>query len=322
MTTCKTAAMASTLALTLAALALPAAAQDYPKHPIRIVVPIVAGGTVDLVARLVARGMSEEYGQPVIVDNKGGGATLIGMRNVIQSPPDGYTLLATANTLVSAAEFIPDAHYDPARDFTPITLTARVPMVLVVHPQSGMRTVADLIARARADPGQLSNASSGIGSTGFIAAELFSQQAGIRLLPVAYKGNAPALMDVIGGQVASMFDQVSTAGAYVKSGKLVALGVSTRTRSALLPDVPTIAEAGLPAYEDVTYNAILAPAGTPQPIVDKLFRTITRVMADPAVVKQLAAQGVEAHTSDSPAQFGAFIASQQKTYRALSGGTR
>ncbi|WP_144639422.1 Bug family tripartite tricarboxylate transporter substrate binding protein [Bordetella genomosp. 13] len=297
----------------------PARAQDaYPSRPLRIVVPLAPGGTVDLVARLVAKGLSEQLGQSVVVENKPGASGLIGTREVARAKPDGYTLLAVANTFVSAPYFVPEAGYDPIKDFAPVTQTCQIPMVLVAHPSVPERDVRALIARARAHPGEVSYASSGIGSTGYIAAELFSRQAQVKLLGVSYKGNGQALTDVVGGQVMTMFDQVSTSGPYIKTGKLNALAVSTATRSALLPDVPTVAEAGLPGYEDATFNAILAPAGTPAPVIAKLYEAIARVLADPALKAQLASQGIDAAPSGSPDAFGKALLAAQRKYRAIA----
>jgi tripartite-type tricarboxylate transporter receptor subunit TctC len=307
------------LACALACLAVPAHAADvYPSKPIRIVVPVAAGGTVDQVARLVAKGLSEDLKQSVIVENKPGASGLLGTREVARAAPDGYTLLAVANTFVSAPAFVPNADYDPLRDFEPVTQTCQIPMVLVAHPSVPQRTVKDLIARARAHPGEVSFASSGVGSTGYIAAELFSRQAGIKMLGVSYKGNAQAITDLVGGQVMVMFDQVSTSGPYVLAGKLNALGVTTASRSRMLPDVPTIAESGLPGFEDDTFNAILAPAGTPAPIVARLHEAIAKVLQRPEVSGQLAKQGIEVKTSASPADFRAYLQRAADKYRGIA----
>lgn len=307
------------LAVGAACLSGPATAQDaYPSKPVRIVVPLAPGGTVDQVARLIAKGLAEDLGQAVVVENKPGASGLIGTREVARARPDGYTLLAVANTFVSAPAFLSNAGYDPIADFTPVTQTCQIPMVLVANPAFAHRSVKELIARAREQPGEITFASSGVGSTGYIAAELFSRQAGIELLGVAYKGNAQALTDVVGGQVMTMFDQVSTSGPYIAANKLKALGVTTQTRSVLLPDVPTIAESGLPGYEDVTFNAILAPAGTPAAIVNRLHGAIAKVLQRPDVKDHLAGQGIEAKASDSPQAFGAYLRDAEAKYRAIA----
>jgi len=297
----------------------PSRAQDaWPAKPIRLVVPLAPGGTVDRVARLVAKGLGEELGQPVVVENRPGASGLIGTREVARAAADGYTLLAVANTFVSAPVFVPESGYDPIRDFTPVTQTCVIPMVLVAHPSVPERSVQALIERARAHPGEIAYGSSGVGSTGYIAAELFSRQAGIEMLPVSYKGNAQALTDLVGGQIHVMFDQVSTAGQYVRQGQLRALGVTTAERSRMLPDVPTIAQAGLPGFEDETFNAILAPAGTPPAIVDRLHGAVAKVLARPELAAQLAGQGIEARPSASPAEFGDYLRGAFEKYRAIA----
>jgi len=290
----------------------------FPDKPIRIVVPVAPGGTVDMVARLVAKGLSEDLGQPVIVENKAGASGLIGTREVARSKPDGYTLLAVANTFVSAPSFLPNAGYDPIKDFVPITQTCLIPMVLVANPAVPQKDVKSLIGRARANPGDVTFGSSGIGSTGYIAAQLFSRMANIKMLSVAYKGNSQALADLLGGQVMIMFDQISTSGPYVLDGKLHALAVTTRTRSHLLPDVPTVAESGLPGYEDDTFNAILAPAGTPDAVVNQLHAAVTKVLARPALVQQLAQQGIEAHPSTSPQSFHEYLKQAAVKYGTIA----
>jgi tripartite-type tricarboxylate transporter receptor subunit TctC len=310
---------AAALAIGLACIASAARAEDaFPGKPIRIVVPVSPGGTVDLVARLVAKGLSEEFKQPVLVENKPGASGLVGTREVMRSAPDGYTLLASANTFVSVPEFVPNAGYDPVKDFVPVTQTAQIPMVLVANPSVPQRTVKELIERARAHPGEISFGSSGVGSTGYIAAELFSKQAGIKMLGVSYKGNAQALTDLVGGQVMIMFDQVSTSGPYALSGKLHALGVTTTTRSKLLPDVPTIAESGLPGFEDDTFNAIFAPAGTPAPIVAKLHDAIAKVLNRPETTALLAKQGIEVKISPAPQDFHEYLKKAVVKYRSIA----
>ena len=290
----------------------------FPDKPIRIVVPVAPGGTVDMVARLVAKGLSEDLGQPVIVENKAGASGLIGTREVARSKPDGYTLLAVANTFVSAPSFLPNAGYDPIKDFVPITQTCLIPMVLVANPAVPQKDVKSLIGRARANPGDVTFGSSGIGSTGYIAAQLFSHMANIKMLSVAYKGNSQALADLLGGQVMIMFDQISTSGPYVQDGKLHALAVTTRTRSHLLPNVPTVAESGLPGYEDDTFNAILAPAGTPDTVITQLHAAVTKVLARPALVQQLAQQGIEAHPSPSPQSFHEYLKQAAVKYGTIA----
>jgi tripartite-type tricarboxylate transporter receptor subunit TctC len=294
------------------------AEDKFPSKPIRIIVPVAAGGTVDLVARLVAKGLGENLHQSVIVENKPGASSLLGTREVQRAAPDGYTLLAVANTFISAPEFVENAGYDPLKDFAPVTQTALIPMVLVANPSVPQKTVKELIERAKAHPGELSYASAGIGSTGYIAAELFSKQAGVKMLHVAYKGNSPALTDLVGGTVMFMFDQISTSNPYIRANKLRPLGVTTSTRSKLYPDIPTIAEAGLPGYEDDTFNAILAPAGTPAPIVKVLHDTIAKVLSSPEMVDILAKQGIEAKASPTPEAFGESLKRYRDKYQTIA----
>jgi tripartite-type tricarboxylate transporter receptor subunit TctC len=289
----------------------------YPNRPIRIIVPLTAGGNLDLIARAVAEPLARALGQPVIVENRPGSSGLIGTQIVAKSPPDGYTLLAQANTFVSAASILPDPGYDPVRDFAGVTLTCRIPMVLVVNPGIAAKTVGELIEQAKAHPGELAYASSGIGSTGHIAAELFSGHAGIKMLHVAYKGNSQAMVDVIAGQVPLMFDQVSTAAPQIHSGKLRALGVTTRTRSTILPDVPTIDQAGLPGFDDSTWNGLLAPAGTPREVLVRLRNEVAQAFTNPALVKRYAERGVELMASGAPEEFTSFIRDEAVRYGKL-----
>jgi tripartite-type tricarboxylate transporter receptor subunit TctC len=294
------------------------AADAFPSKPIRIIVGVAGGGSIDMMARLIAKGLTEDFKQSVIVENRPGASALIGARYVAHSDPDGYTLLAVANTFVSAPEFLTDANYDPMKDFVPITQISQTPMVLLTNPSVPETNVRDFIARAKAHPGAVSFASSGVGSTGDIATRLFSRQAGIKLLSVAYKGNAQALTDLVSGQVMGMFDQVSTSTAFVKSGKLHALAVTTKNRSSLLPNVPTLAESGLAGYDDSTFNAIVAPAGTPAAVVEKLHDAIVKVLSPPALQKQLAAQGIEVKTSATPQALKSDFLVSIKKYRSIA----
>lgn len=293
-------------------------ADTYPSKPITIVVPVAPGGNVDTLARLIAKGMSEELSQPVIVENKAGAGSTIGTRHVARAAPDGYTLLAIANTFVSVPEFVPDAGYDPLKDFVPVTQTCRIPMVLVTGMAVPETTVQALIARARAQPEAVTLGSSGLGSTGYIAGQLLARQANVKFLDVYYKGNSQALLGVLSGQLTGMFDQVSTAGPNIKTNKLRALGVTTNTRSSLFPDVPTIAESGFPGFEDETFNAIMAPAGTPAPVIARLHAVISKVLNQPALHERLAQQGIETKLSETPEKFTHYLQASVKKYRAIA----
>ncbi|MBC7778881.1 MAG: tripartite tricarboxylate transporter substrate binding protein, partial [Proteobacteria bacterium] len=242
----------------------------YPSKPLRLIVPVAAGGNQDLIARNVMQRVSELLGQTVVVENRPGVSGVVGAEFVARALPDGYTWLSIANTFVTVPAVLPTVPYDPVKDFVTASVIATIPQVLVVNPALPARTVKELIALARTRPGQLNVAMSGAGSTGHMASVAFSRAAKIEVTHVPYKGNAPALIDVIGGHVSLMFDQVSTSIPQIRSGKLRALGVTSAQRSALLPDVPTIAESGVPGYEASTFNAVLAPAAVPREIVARV----------------------------------------------------
>jgi tripartite-type tricarboxylate transporter receptor subunit TctC len=307
------------LLLGIALTAAGAMAQPgFPNRPIRIVVPLAAGGNLDIVARAVAQGLGERLGQPVLVENRPGASSLVGTQLVARSPADGYTLLAIANTFTSVPAIVSAPGYDPIKDFVGVSLTCRIPMVLVVNPSSPARTVRELIDLARAKEGAQSYGSSGNGSTGHIAAEMFSRQARLKMLHVPYKGNAPALTDLMGGQISMLFDQISTSAPHIRSGKVRALGVSTLTRAATLPDVPTIDESGLPGFEDVTFNGLLAPAGTPSAIIERLHAEIATVLVIPELKKRHGDQGIELIASSSAQSFTEYLHAQTKKYATLA----
>jgi tripartite-type tricarboxylate transporter receptor subunit TctC len=293
-------------------------AANYPNRPIRLIVPVAAGGNVDIVARSIAEPLSKALGQQVIVENRPGASSLLGTNLVAKSPADGYTLLAHSTTFVTASILVKNAGYDPMKDFTPITLTCQIPMVLVVNPEKvKARTLKDFIALAKAQPSSMAYASSGNGSTGHIAAELFSDAAKVSYLHVPYKGNAQSMVDLLGGQIPFMFDQVSTSAKYVKEGKLVALGVTSKTRSPILPDVPTLDESGLKGFNDSTFNGIFAPAGTPPAIINKLHAELSKILTSQDIQKRFIALGIEMAPSPNPAAFGQYIQSQIKAYQDL-----
>jgi len=297
--------------LTAAILAaiLPAGllAQSYPTKPVRIIVPLVPGGNLDIVARAVGQRLGEGLGQQVIVENRPGASSLVGTQYVAKSAADGYTLLAMANTFASVPSVIANPGYDPVKDFTGVTLTCKVAQVLVVTPALPVKSVKELVALAKARPGELSYGSSGNGSTGHFAAELFNQKAGLKMLHVPYKGNAQALVDIIAGQVMMMYDQVSTSHPHVKAGKLKALAVTSSTRSSLFPDLPTVDEAGVKGYEAITYNGLLAPAGTPREVLARLQSEVAKAVAVPAMRNNFLERGVELAASSSPDEFTAYI---------------
>src|SRR5258706_3737043 len=259
------------LSAVLSACGTAALAQaDYPHRAIRIVVPVAAGGNVDLVARTVADQVSKSLGQTVLVENRPGASSLVGTQFVAKSAADGYTLLAMANTFATVPLIVASPGYDPLQEFTGVTLTCLVPQVLVVNPALSAQSVKELVALAKSQPGKISYASSGNGSTGHMAAELFNRQAGVIMLHVPYKGNSQALIDVISGQVAMMFDQVSTSTPQIKAGKVRAIAGTSLARSPLLPEVPTVDESRLPGYEGITFHRMVAALGAPRAALVRL----------------------------------------------------
>lgn len=296
----------------------------YPSRPVRIIVPFAPGGNVDLVARAIAQPLSEALRQQVIVDNRPGASGLVGTHLVAKSPPDGYTLLAMANTFAVVPSLMSNPGYDPLRDFAAVSLTCRVPQVLVVNPALPVRSVKELIALAKARPGEISYASAGTGGTGHMAAELFNRHAGLKMLHVPYKGNAQAIVDVISGQVTMMFDQVSTSAPHIRAGKLKALAVTSLTRSALFPDLPTVDESGVRGFEDITFNGLVAPAGTPGDVVARVHAEVAKAVARPELSKRFLERGVELAASASPQDFATAIRAefQKKAKLAREAGIK
>ncbi|HEY9445564.1 MAG TPA: tripartite tricarboxylate transporter substrate binding protein [Burkholderiales bacterium] len=297
-------------AIALACCASAAFAQSaggYPSRPVRLIVPLAPGGNADIVARAVAQQLGELLGQTIVVENRPGASAMVGTQLVAKSPPDGYTLLAIANTFAVVPSLVSNPGYDPLKDFAGISLTCLVPQVLVVNPNLPVRSVKELIALAKARPTQLSFASAGTGGTGHMAAELFSRQAGIKMLHVPYKGNSQAIVDVISGQVTMMFDQVSTSVPHIHAGKLRPLAVTSTKPSPLLPEVPTIAQSGLPGFEDITFNGIVAPAGTSHEILVRLQRAIAKAVSTPELHQRFLERGVELAASASPEEFTQYV---------------
>ena len=294
-----------------------AAAQSYPTKPVHLIVPLVPGGNQDIVARAVAEEMSKGLGQPVVVENRPGQSAIVGTQFVKHAAPDGYTLLSVSVTFARVPAVVKAAGYDPRTDFTGVSLICRIPQVLVVNVNNPAKNVQELIAQAKAKPGELSYGGSGNGSTGHVAAELFMRMTGVKLLQVSYNGNSQALVDVMGGQITMMFDQVSTSTGQIKGGKLRALGVTTLTRSAVLPDVPTLDEQGLKGFEDVTWNGIVAPAGTPRDVVARLHGTVARATSQPDFRKKYLERGIEIVASESPDAFSRYIRSEADGFAKL-----
>lgn len=290
-----------------AAIAWPAMAQQaFPVRPVRFVVPFPPGGPVDTTARAVALKLSEIWGQQAIVDNRAGAGGIVGAEIAAKSPADGYNLLVCSIHHAVLPSLKPKLPYDIERDFVPVSFGAMFPVVLVAHPAVPVRNVADLIALDKATPGKLSFGSSGSGGGTHLAGELFNMQAGTRLLHVPYKGSAPAMTDLLGGQVQFMFSDAPTALPQIKAGKVRAIAVASARRSVLLPDVPTVAESGLPGYEAYSWAAFVAPAGTPKDIVQRLSADLNKALDDPQVKQRLHEVGAEAMPS-TPQGFGKML---------------
>jgi tripartite-type tricarboxylate transporter receptor subunit TctC len=291
----------------LAFAAASASGQTYPTHPVKLVVPFAPGGSADLVARLIGQKLAETWGRQVIVENKGGGSGMIGNDFVAKSAPDGYTLtVGTMGPFSVNPTLFDKMPYDPIRDFAPITLTGIASHVLVANPQVPVRTVGELIALAKAKPGQLTFASSGTGNATHLTFELFKSTAGIDIVHVPYKGGGPAMADLVGGQVAFSFASMPSALPYVQAGRLRAIAVGGATRSPLFPDVPTVAESGLPGFVSEDWQGILAPAKTPAAVVAKLNADLVRTLHTPEMTAKLAGAGFDVKTS-TPQEFADFI---------------
>ncbi|WP_454726357.1 MULTISPECIES: tripartite tricarboxylate transporter substrate binding protein [Cupriavidus] len=300
-------------AATLAAAGLGAApahaADDYPQRPIRLVLPYPPGGPTDLLTRVVAVRMGDTLGQTVVVDNRPGASGMIGAENVAKSAADGYTLLANASLHVINPSIYPKMRYDAFRDFVPITQLADVPLVLVVNNDSPVKTVRDLIALAKARNGSLNFGSAGNASAQQLAGESFKIAANVSMQHVPYKGSSPALTDLMGGQIQLMFDSMPSAMPFIKAGKLRAVAVTTPKRARALPDVPTVAESGLPGFNISTWYGLWAPRGTPAAVVEKLAANAAQALRQPDVQRQYAEMGAEP-VGSSPAEFARYTVAE------------
>lgn len=298
-------------AASLVLFAAPAAADpDYPKRPIKLITPFAPGGSTDTLARVLAPELSKRLGQSVIVENVAGAGGNIGLAAAARAEPDGYTLaLASPGPLVVNVSLADKLPYNPLTDFTPVALIADLPVVLVVNSAVPATSVQALIAAEKADPGKLFFASAGVGTTMHLSGELFNVMAGTKMKHVAYKGTGPAVTDMLGGQVQVGFLDLPSAGPHVAAGKLKLLAVGNRKRALSAPNVPTIAEAGVPGYETSGWFGVIAPAKLPQPILQKVHQAITEAMATPEVRTRLLAAGIEP-TSSTPEQFSEFIRSE------------
>jgi tripartite-type tricarboxylate transporter receptor subunit TctC len=299
-------------------LAGAAAAQDWPARPLHLVVPYAPGGPVDLSARLIAVPLQQSLGQPVVVENKPGAGGNIGADFVAKSAPDGYTLVmgAIATHAINPALY-PKFPYDPVRDFRHIALLVQVPNVLVVNNDLRARSVAELIAIAKAQPGRLDFASGSTGSTGHLAGELFKQLSGTYMVHIPYKGSAPAVSDLIAGRVQLMFDNLASALPQIQAGKVRALAVTTARRSSFLPELPTLEESGVRPFDLTTWWGLMAPAGTPQPIVERLAAEAAQALQSPDLRERWRSMGSEPPSVKTPAEFTAFVARERKLYADL-----
>ena len=302
------------IAALLAVFAQNAFAQAYPTHSIRLVVPFPAGGTTDILARAAAQKLSESLGQAVVVDKRPGAAGNIGADLVAKSAPDGYTLLmGTVGTHAINPGLYAKMPYDHVKDFVPVVLVAGVPNVLAVYPAFPVNSVAELIALAKSKPGTINFASSGSGTSIHLSGELFKTMAGVDMTHIPYKGSSPALTDLMGGQVQIMFDNLPSSLPLIKAGKLRAIAVTSLKRAPALPDVPTISESGLPGFEASSWFGVLAPAGTPAPIVAKLNADVNKWLQSPEAREQLLAQGANA-AGGTPEQFAAHIRAETEKW--------
>jgi tripartite-type tricarboxylate transporter receptor subunit TctC len=295
-----------------------AAAQSYPTRPIRFVVPLAPGGAGDIVARTVASKLSDLWGGQVIIDNRGGANTIIGTDFVAKSKPDGYTwLLGVQGSLAINPSFYAKLPYDVMNDFEPVTQMTRYGYVLVVHPALPVKRTSELVSLGRSRPGELAYGTSGTGGSNHLAGELFRLMTGVKLNSIPYKGSAPALTALLSGEVQMMFDTLITSIPLIKSGRVRALGVSLPQRSPSLPNVPTIAESGVPGYRFEAWQSIVVPAGTPKDVVRKIQGDVVKVLALPEVRRTLVDEGANELVGSTPEEFGKYIRGEIERYRKL-----
>ncbi len=290
----------------LGSCVIDARAQAYPAKPIRLIVSVQPGGNLDLMGRSVADHVSAGLGQRMYVENRPGANSTIGLAAAARSAPDGYTFVMVAQSALIAAMMMKNPPYDPVRDFAGVSLIATLPQMLVVHPSLPVKSVRDLIALARARPGELNCSSSGNGSGSHLALELFNRMAGVRIMRIPYNGDGPAIIDLLGGQVPMKFDNLTTSLAHVRAGRLRPLGVTSPMRIALLPDVPAISET-VAGFQASIFNGMMAPAATPPEILARVHAEIVKFVAAPDIRNRFASQGVELQASTTPGEFTAYI---------------
>jgi tripartite-type tricarboxylate transporter receptor subunit TctC len=294
-----------------------AAAQSWPSKPLRYIVPFPPGGGADLVARAVAQKLNEQAGLSVVVENRPGAGTIVGAEAAARSAPDGYTLFMGSNTTNAINPNLhPKLPYDTLKDFAPVTRLSAFPNILVVHPSMPVKSVKDLIALGKARPGQLNYGSSGSGTPAQLAGVMFGDAAGVKMVHVPYKGSAPALAALIGGETQLMFASLGSSLTFIKSGRLRPLAVTSAKRSAAIPEMPTIAESGFPGFEAITWHGLMVPAGTPAPIVQRLNAETVKILRQPDFVAWLLSQGADA-TPSTPEEFTTFLKSELALYARL-----
>jgi tripartite-type tricarboxylate transporter receptor subunit TctC len=298
-------AAAVVLAASLSAVQ-PAPSQSWPQRPVKIIVPFPPGGNTDGIARIMAQRLGEAFGQQFVVENRAGASGTVAAEAVARAPADGHMLLMGSPSQIAIAPAMTRTSYDPIRDFAPISVIGTNPLVLVVHPSIPARTVAEFITYVRAQPVKLTYASAGVGSIVHLSTAMFLHRAGLEMTAVTYKGGAPALADVIAGHVPVYFPNLSEALPHATSSALRLLAVSSETRVPQLPDLPTVGESGLPGFKSLTWNGLLAPAGTPKEIVDRIAKEVARAVAEPALAERIAGFGVKP-LGNSPEQFSAMI---------------
>jgi tripartite-type tricarboxylate transporter receptor subunit TctC len=312
--------MLGTMRALLFAVLLAAAAahaQQWPAKQVRFVVPFAPGGTTDILARLLGQHLSESFGQPFVIDNRAGAGGNIGAAEVAKATPDGYTIMMGTPGTQAINQFIyTKMPYQTEKDFAPVSFVARVPNVLVVHPGVGVKSLPELISHARANPNKLNSASPGAGTTGHLSLELFKKMTGVQIQHVPYKGSGPALNDLIGGQVQMTIDNLPSALPHIQSGKLVALGVTTEQKVAVLPDVPTVASV-VPGYEASSWFVVMAPAGTPEPVVTRLSGEIDKLLKKPAVLERMKTLGADP-VGGTPQQLAKHLATETTKWREVA----
>jgi tripartite-type tricarboxylate transporter receptor subunit TctC len=314
-------ALLCTVLLAVAAAVIPAdgLAQSYPAKPVRVIVPSSAGGGTDIVARIITPELSKRLGQQFVVENRAGAGTMIGIEVASKAPPDGYTLLMGLSTLAINSALYKKVPYDPVRDFAPITVAVSSGSIIVVHPSVPVKSIKELIAFARTRPGQMNYASAGTGTYPHMTMELFLSMAKLKMVHIAYKGTGPAMIDMLAGHTAVMAGTMVTTVPQIRAGRLRGLGITTAERNSAAPEIPTVAEAGLPGFESVQWYALLAPANTPKDIVNRLHGEMVKILQQPEIRQRFANDGATP-VGNTPEQFAAYIKSELAKWAKVARG--